>query len=297
MKNLQSKLLYIGTSSETKPTASSIPAGSEFKETDTKEQYIDTGSSWVRCDISDYPYEISIAEGLRSNHAIWYKMGFNPACGASQEDVWGGSTWYEYPSGAMGLEVISTNTSDKAAGVGARTVKVSYLNASFEEKTETVTLDGTTAVATASTDFYRVNHFRIVTVGSASVALGDIDIRHLADSPIYSRILAGFTRARNAVYTIPKNKTLFIQNATFGVSHSAANKYANITLKANYDYTDDASSTVFYPYSTALMDMGTTQIRFDIPLKFLEGTDLRVTASSNGTAAIAIALRGWIESA
>ena len=44
-------LRYIGASTDTKPTVSAgvpIPTGSTFKESDTKDEFIFTGSSWTK---------------------------------------------------------------------------------------------------------------------------------------------------------------------------------------------------------------------------------------------------------
>jgi len=37
-----------GDSSDTKPTSSPPPAGSEFNEADTRDKYVFTGSAWVK---------------------------------------------------------------------------------------------------------------------------------------------------------------------------------------------------------------------------------------------------------
>ncbi len=295
MKNVQSHMRYIGTASETKPTTGVNP-GSEFFETDTKETYIYTSASWERYDVAPYSYEQSIAEGLRANHAAFFKTGFNSAVGASAEDIWDVGETYTFPTTAAGMEVVSSATSDHATGAGARTVKVYYLNSSFEEKTEIVSLNGTSVVPTASIDFYRINYFKVQTAGSTGAAIGNIDIRHLDNTPIYSRILAGFTRARDLIYTVPKDKTLFLDEGNFGVVHTAANKYAMITVRSTYDRIDSASSSLFYPETSVLMDNGMISLKPPIPLKFPEGTDIRAMASSNGTAAISVGVRGRIES-
>ena len=294
MKHLVTHQEYIGTASETKPTG--VEAGSKFFETDTKEKYIYTSSTWVRSDIGDYSYEQSIAEGLRSNHVAFFKTGFNTAVGASAEDIWDVGETYVYPPSAIGMEIVSSATNDTATGGGARTVKVYYLNSSFEEKSEVISMNGTSVVATASVDFYRINYFKVQTAGSTGAAVGNIDIRHLDNTPVYSRILGGFTRARDLIYTVPKDKTLFLDEGNFGAVHTAANKYALITVRSTYDRIDAVSSSLFYPETTVLIDNGMILVNPPIPLKFPEGTDIRAMASSNGTAAISIGIRGRLES-
>ena len=38
---------YVGESGDTKPTDATVPIGSEFYETDTKDTYVWDGSNWV----------------------------------------------------------------------------------------------------------------------------------------------------------------------------------------------------------------------------------------------------------
>jgi hypothetical protein len=296
MKNVQTIQRYIGSASDTKPTASSCNVGSTFNETDTKESYLNTGSSWVRNDVADYPYEWSVAEGLRSNHKTFFKVGFNSDVQTAAEDIWGVGGLYTFPATAGGMTVSSSNVGDTASGIGARTVKVYYLNASCEEKEETFSMTGSVTKQSASTDFYRINYFKIQTAGSTGAAIGSIDISASTGSPIYSRINVGQVRARDLIYTVPKDKELYLDEGNFGVVHTAANKYSLITVRSNYDRVDSATSSLFFPESTVLLDAGMIEIKPTVALKFPEKTDIRCTASSNGTGAISVAIRGILES-
>jgi hypothetical protein len=293
MTNIQSFQRYIGLSTDTKPTG--VNAGSEFIEKDTQEKYIFDNSSWERT-ADNYPYEISIGEGLRTNHRTWYKLGFSASITTTPEDIWEVGGLYTFATSAGKLEVISDNAADSSVGAGARTVEIHYLTSSFDEKSEIVTLTGASAVETASSDFYRVNYFKVLTTGSTPNAVGNIDIRATADTPIYSRIAAGTTRSRDSVFTVPKDNSLYISQIDYGAEHTAANKFSLITLRGKYDFIDSVTSNLFYPEATALLDNGTVPIHYDVPLKFPAGTDMKMTASSNGTAAINVALRGWLES-
>ncbi len=287
---------WIGTASDTKPTASSQPVGSRFIETDTKEKYINSGSTWVRDDLLGYTYEQSVAEGLRSNHTAFFKAGFLGAASTQVQDVWGVGGTYVFPSAAGGMTVSSSNVGDTASGPGARTVKAYYLNASYEEESEVFTMTGSVTKQSASVDFFRINYFKVQTAGSTGAAIGSIDISASTGSPIYSRINAGQTRARDMIYTVPKDNELYLDEGNFGAVHTAANKYSLITVRSNYDRIDSASSSLFYPESTVLIDNGMVLIQPVVRLKFPEGTDIRCTASSNGTAAISVGIRGILES-
>jgi len=66
-------------------------------------------------------------------------------------------------------------------------------------------------------------------------------------------------------------------------------------LRSNYNRLDALSSGVFFPEGTIMIDNGAVIVPQEIPLKFTEGTDLKLVASSNGTAAVSIAMRGYVE--
>jgi hypothetical protein len=60
----------------------------------------------------------------------------------------------------------SNNANDAAAGTGARKIRVTYLNTSFELKTEVVTLNGTTAVNTVAADIAFLEKMEVTEVGT-----------------------------------------------------------------------------------------------------------------------------------
>ena len=81
--------------------------------------------------------------------------GRNPVAGAVLTDVWGypniaaAQLVRPWPAAGYTLNVISDSASDTAAGVGARTLVVSYLDTSYNYKAAAFTLNGQTAVGTA----------------------------------------------------------------------------------------------------------------------------------------------------
>jgi hypothetical protein len=292
MKNIQTHQNYYGTASETKPT-SKVDAGSTFFETDTLDEFLYTGSTWV-IDPENHSFDSLITEGYKANHKAWQKLGFNSNVGASCADIWALGTCYIYPSSGMGMTVSSANVGDTASGAGVRTVQVNYLTSSFDEKSETFTMTGSVTKQSVSTDIYRIENFRVLTAGSTGAAIGNIDISaSTGGGVIYSRVPAGWTRARNITWTVPKNKKLIIEEANFSAVHTAANKHTIFTLRANYDSQDMVSTSVFYPDASILLDAGVAIVPFPKGKVYPAGTDVRMTASSNGTAVVSVALRGY----
>lgn len=134
--------------------------------------------------------------------------GRNSAISNSAETVWGpGSTYARMTSGTA-LEIVSGSASDAAAGTGARTVKIWGLNGSYVPVSETVTLNGTNAVALANTSLIAVNGAEVVTAGSGATNAGAITIRTVSGSTSKAQIPAGtfiIGRSADFLYTVPAN--------------------------------------------------------------------------------------------
>lgn len=74
--------------------------------------------------------------------------------------------------------VLSSSTSDTSAGVGARTIKITYYDQNLLGPfTETVTLNGTSSVNTAATNICFIEKIEVVTVGSSLSNVGTITLK------------------------------------------------------------------------------------------------------------------------
>jgi len=244
------------------------------------------------------PYTYDIAEGNISGHTPWTKTGYNPNVGTTQETVWSYSTEYVFPAAAMQMEVVSSdNTQDKPGGTGALSVYMVYLDGNYIEHTETLTLNGTTAVPTVATDIYRVNNVRCASVGTGGKPVGNITLRGVGGGSTYSYMLAGYTRARNSVYTVPAGKTLFINSIMF--SCADATKGVRFINQATYDNMADTILTpgiFFMPYTEATLYNNVMVKVLEVPTKLPEKTDIRVSVISGQAGALAdVQLKGWLE--
>lgn len=244
-------------------------------------------------------YGCAIAEGYVAGHTPWSKIGYSPASTAAQTTLWNPGTEYVWPTGAMQMEVVSTdNTSDKAGGTGALTVHIDYLTIDGTEKEETVTMNGTTIVNTVATDIFRINAFRVYTTGSTGVAAGTISLRNLNHTTIYSQIAAGYHRARNSVYTVPKAKTLFITGFTFSAGANAAGKRVRITLHASYDHLHDTNLVAgkeFDAFREVILMDSALHADLNMPIKLDALVDLKVSVIGEAGAQCTSFLEGWLE--
>jgi len=104
----------------------------------------------------------------------------------------------------------SSNANDTAAGTGARTVRVTYLNTSFELKTEDVTLNGTTAVNTVATDIAFLERMEVITVGTqggGNVGTISIYTATAGGGSVWGSIAAGDNMTYWAHHYVPAGKT------------------------------------------------------------------------------------------
>lgn len=149
--------------------------------------------------------------------------GFLGALTTSYRTVWSiGSGTYAQITSAVAMEVVSNSANDTAAGTGARTVVVQYLDANYAVVNETVTLNGTTPVALSSTAI-SVNSAYVATAGSGLKNAGAIDVRTVSGSTQKLRITtavgAGLSKGNDFIYTIPANyvgilKSIYFSGAT-----------------------------------------------------------------------------------
>lgn len=116
------------------------------------------------------------------------------------------------PTSAAVASSVSGDAADDGdpAGTGAQTLLVRGLDASFNVAEETVTLNGTGAVATTQT-FIRVNETRVVAVGSGGVNAGVLTTS--VSSQAQQTIPIGHGRSSGLFYAVPANHHLVIRDA------------------------------------------------------------------------------------
>lgn len=247
--------------------------------------------------VSSMPYLFDIAEGNVSGHTCWNKLGFNGDIDNTDEDVWEVGGTYVFPTSGLTMEIVSSSAEDTNTGSGIQKVKIFYLTDNFTEKVEEVSMSGTTVITTAGSDIYRVNYFEASQVGVNGVAAGSIDLRNTTDTPVYARINQGYTRSRQAIYTIPKDKTLYIYQVNFGAI-AAGTQGCRFTTRAKYDNLVGSAVNFFLPYSEVGVQNGSFELDLKQPTKLPAGVDLKVSAIGTSASAninATVALRGWLE--
>lgn len=196
-------------------------------------------------EINNDDYFHRVAAGLIPGVSHINKFGSNPDVDTSStpEAIWDVGGLYVPPTIGRIHDIVSTNTNDTSAGTGARTVRVTGLDASFNEQTEDVTMNGTTNVATANT-YSRIFRMNVLTAGSNGTNFGQIDATAQTDGTITARIRLGNGTTLMAIYTIPSGKTGFMTGIYSNLSKISAGQDPNCTMRleltANADQSDSA---------------------------------------------------------
>jgi hypothetical protein len=112
------------------------------------------------------------------------------------------------------MTVSSSSASDTAAGTGARTVLITGLDANYDVITDTVTMNGQTAVTTTKS-FLRINNMLVATAGTGLANAGIIYIGSGAvtsgvPAVIYNVIAVGYNNATSSQYTVPAGYTGYL---------------------------------------------------------------------------------------
>ena len=137
-----------------------------------------------------------------------HKFGTNPDIdtGSDPEDIWAAGGLYVFPSAADTTTIVSDSADDDGdpVGTGARTVLIQGLDSSWNRQSETVTLNGTSAVTLAN-EYLRVNGVIVASAGSGETNAGELIIA--VDGTTVAVVVAGFSQTRQAVYSVPNDYT------------------------------------------------------------------------------------------
>jgi hypothetical protein len=192
---------------------------------------------------------------------------------------------------------------DKSEYSGAHAVKIEYLTSAYATKSILVVLNGNTGVntenaaGTALSDLYRIQSFRVIATGSGNKPTGNLTLTDTTPTVTYSYISAGFTRARNAAYTVPAGKTLYVVQFAVAYGYKTnSTHYCRLYTRANMEAaTGFNTGNIFYPFTEIICSNSSQMVELDVPTKLTQKTDIKVSALATYAGAASVALRGWLE--
>lgn len=160
------------------------------------------------------PFELQVSRGQIMGHSTVIVFGYNPDVDTSEESIWPDGGVVPHPTVASVLKISSSSTDDASAGTGARTVTIVGLDGNYDQVTETVTLNGQTAVNTTNSYLY-VNQFYVATTGSGGANAGNINagtgvVTAGVPAVLYDIIATGYNNRTTAHYCVPAGYTGYL---------------------------------------------------------------------------------------
>lgn len=218
---------------------------------------------------------IQISAGRVKDTSHINKFGYNTAVGTSYETVTDLGT-NNLPTSAAVVSIVSASTADTSAGTGARTVEIQGLDANYVEQTETVTMNGQSAVTTTAT-FIRVFRMRVTSAGTGETNAGNITAS-ISSSDVARITAANGGQTLMAVYTVPVNKAAYLIKFQGSLSK---NQEAQFQIRARKSGENAWNLK-------GLWGTFATPVNYDypVPIKFTEKTDIQVRAKAGATSEI-----------
>ena len=227
------------------------------------------------------PFELQVAQGQIAYHKHVYKFGQNAVVGNSVETIWQQGGLYSYPPSATTMTVSSSDTNDTSAGTGARTVQIVGLDGDYNEISETIILNGQTAVTTTNS-FLRVNRGVVLTAGSGGVNAGIIyvgtgTVTLGVPANVYTTINGdGTNQTLQAFWTVPANYNAYIYQTNISTGNTSNTPAVLKTLLVARPY-----GGVFNTKEIIVLTDGNHLQNYSFPITLTEKTDIEFRAESS----------------
>jgi hypothetical protein len=214
-------------------------------------------------------FGLQVARGQVRGHRIIHIFGFNPDIDSGvEETVWTFGGIYTHLSAPSKLKVASGNANDSGTGTGARTVQVVGINGTGAEISETVTLNGQTAVETVH-EYTEVNGLTVMSVGSGGRNAGQIyagtgTVTSGVPQNVIGHIAVGDNNSQTGHYTIPKGFTGYLTHGNISTG-TTTNGYVigKLKLRLPNDIIITAATVTFFS--------GEVDYDFKYPVRVPEG--------------------------
>lgn len=212
------------------------------------------------------PFELQVARGQITDHEVVNIFGYSTGItNAAFIPAWEVIGAYVFPTVASTMLVTSSSASDTAV-----TILISGLDSAYARISESVTLNGTTAVTTTQS-FFRINSV-ITTAGNA---VGTVYVKD-AGGVVYAQIAIGSGKTNMSVYTVPAGYTAyFTQFDAFSSTSVTSGVYATFRSLVT-------SSTGVNNVVLSAPFLNTYAITRPYPIANTEKSDMQLQCKSSG---------------
>lgn len=171
-------------------------------------------------------FRLAVIRGEIPGFSHVHKFGSNSAVSTTLVPVCQGGV-YRTPTAAATLAVISSSANDTAAGTGARSIQLEYLDTDLFTQFKTINTNGLTESTETVTGVFRLIRAKIIDSGTygtqtASSQAGTLTIREAGAGQTWAVIqeaVTGFGVGQTTIgaYTVPAGKTAYLMSVTLTV--------------------------------------------------------------------------------
>lgn len=220
-------------------------------------------------------FTFQVARGQIPGHRSVVVFGFNPDIDTTEATVWPRAGLMTHPAAALQISVSSSNATDTSAGTGARTVLIQGLNNNYDEISETVTLNGQTAVTTTNS-YLRINYAIVTTAGSTNSAAGDIyfgtgTVTAGVPATVYNLIKFNYNNTVTGHYTVPAGYTAYLVQGMFTAGQASGSTSVQGRLLTT------GVAGIRHTAAIVTLNNGTADYAFEYPVAVPEKTDIEAT--------------------
>lgn len=222
------------------------------------------------------PFELQVARGQITMHSSVIVFGYNPDVDTAEESVWPDGGTIPHPTTASVLKISSSSADDTAAGTGARTVTISGLDGDYNTVSESVTLNGQTAVNTTNSYLY-VNQFYVTSVGSGGANAGNINagtgtVTAGVPAVLYDIIATGYNNRTTGHYCVPAGYTGYMVQGQFSAGQASGSTAVTGFLKQH------GTDHILRVGAVSTLNNGTADFLFELPYVIPEKNCVGATA-------------------
>ena len=150
---------------------------------------------------------MEVALGRRQGMAAWNKFGYNEDIDAAAQEVVAafGGTFNQKLIPGETLDISSSSANDtNSSGTGVRQLVIFGVDENWDEVTEVVAMNGTSAVTTTNS-FVGVNRMTIFTSGSSDSNVGVITATATTSSNTMATMPAGEGTTQQMIFYVPRD--------------------------------------------------------------------------------------------
>jgi hypothetical protein len=233
--------------------------------------------------VTETPYGLLAAQGKLEGVTPLYITGHSENITATRSTIWPKGTAYSFLTAATTMTLSSSNAGDTTGQVF-----IEGLDSNYDPISETLTLNGQTAVTTTNS-YLRINKLTVVANGIVgNVSLGTGTVTSGVPANTYGYIAATEDNSLSSVYTVPNGYTYYLTHGTISVGAATGGQSLTGYLHARINGID-------YITAKTVMSTGYQAYPYDPPVVLPEKADIYADATASGsTLACSISFNGYL---